>query len=86
MSINTVQLQSNALSMGTCDPWSIFTTAEGMTAVALQGKEICICILSHQSLGHTILCYAFVVCMLSYLAYLDNAQRSFFSPAAFEYA
>lgn len=36
---------------GTCDPWSIFTTAEGMTALTLQGKEICAYILSQQSPG-----------------------------------
>lgn len=29
---------------GTRDPWSIFTTAEGMTAPNLQGKEVCVCI------------------------------------------
>lgn len=60
---------------GTCDPCSIFTTAEGMTALNLQGEEVCVYILSHQSLSHTIQCYVFVVCMLSYLAYLDDTQQ-----------
>lgn len=81
---HSTQLQSNVLSMGHVNP-GLFLTAERMTAVNLRGKEICVCILSHQSLGHTILCYAFVVCMLSYLAYLDNAQQSVFPPTLYSY-
>lgn len=78
---HNTQLQSNVLSMGHVTP-GLFLTTDGMTAVNLQGKEICAYILSHQSLRHTILCYSSVVCMLSYLAYLDNAQQSVFPPSA----
>lgn len=41
---------------GTFDPWSIFTTAEGMTALHLQGKAVCVYILCLQSLGLVLPC------------------------------
>lgn len=58
---------------GACDPRFIFTAAAGTTALNPQGKEECGCILFHQSHVYTTLHYGCVVCMLSYLAYLDNS-------------
>lgn len=74
----------------TCDPRSIYTGAQGMTAPAPQEKkkkeEVCIHSLTSKPRAALSCCYAFVVCVLSYLAWLENAgQRGLPPPPLFLY-
>lgn len=57
---------------GTCDPLVYFYSSRRDDSSDSPGKEMCVYILPHQSLGHSILRYAFVACMLSYAAYLET--------------